>query len=93
MIQVGDEIKWNAPIGSYITYKVLVIDPNRPPNTSHPTFSFDEQVLLQWNDDGRLRTIWAYNYQALNHLYLIGKVKIVKRFGLPYTELKKFSFV
>jgi len=39
MIQVGDEIKWNLPIGGYLTYKVCVdiISDTRKPSFYPPT--------------------------------------------------------
>lgn len=100
MIQVGDEIKWNLPIGGYLTYKVLAIDLTRPTakflfTNGLPSIEIDNQVLIQWFDfeTNCYKETWAYNYQALNDQVVLGRIKIVKRLGLPYTELKKFSFV
>ncbi len=91
-LKIGDKIRWNIPIGGGVIYTIMDIDTTRPTRSFGP-FEIREDILFQWECDGRTNLEWCHSYHDLNLNLNKGGIIILERDIKPNRDLLKFSLV
>lgn len=94
MLEIGDKIKWNNIRMPHDTiYTVKDIDKTRPIRILARTFFLKEEILIEWEQDGKTKSTWAYDYDEINKNIEKGSITIVQKhnIGTPIRSMKKLN--